>query len=145
MRKSAPLFCALLLSLSARRAWIEIAVRLYFLLAFFCHFAACAVAFKLGQLNLVFHKSHPEPRFHHVRCAVIANTFLNVKIIPVFVCNGQNRIVRTFFFGIAYCNNGFRRFIRQIKVSAQLIFWVQLPFPLNRACHKQRTPAGIIH
>ena len=25
MRKSAPLFCALLLSLSARRAWIEIA------------------------------------------------------------------------------------------------------------------------
>lgn len=26
MRKSAPLFCALLLSLSARRAWIEIAV-----------------------------------------------------------------------------------------------------------------------
>ena len=27
MRKSAPLFCALLLSLSARRAWIEISVR----------------------------------------------------------------------------------------------------------------------
>ena len=27
MRKSAPLFCALLLSLSARRAWIEIAQR----------------------------------------------------------------------------------------------------------------------
>ena len=26
MRKSAPLFCALLLSLSARRAWIEIGV-----------------------------------------------------------------------------------------------------------------------
>ena len=26
MRKSAPLFCALLLSLSARRAWIEIRV-----------------------------------------------------------------------------------------------------------------------
>ena len=26
MRKSAPLFCALLLSLSARRAWIEILV-----------------------------------------------------------------------------------------------------------------------
>lgn len=26
MRKSAPLFCALLLSLSARRAWIEIAL-----------------------------------------------------------------------------------------------------------------------
>lgn len=27
MRKSAPLFCALLLSLSARRAWIEIKVQ----------------------------------------------------------------------------------------------------------------------
>ena len=26
MRKSAPLFCALLLSLSARRAWIEISI-----------------------------------------------------------------------------------------------------------------------
>ena len=30
MRKSAPLFCALLLSLSARRAWIEICLRLTF-------------------------------------------------------------------------------------------------------------------
>ena len=29
MRKSAPLFCALLLSLSARRAWIEILQGLY--------------------------------------------------------------------------------------------------------------------
>ena len=30
MRKSAPLFCALLLSLSARRAWIEMCLRLMF-------------------------------------------------------------------------------------------------------------------
>ena len=33
MRKSAPLFCALLLSLSARRAWIEISIR--------CRFRQC--------------------------------------------------------------------------------------------------------
>ena len=34
MRKSAPLFCALLLSLSARRAWIEIILLVYFFLCF---------------------------------------------------------------------------------------------------------------
>ena len=35
MRKSAPLFCALLLSLSARRAWIEIAAIRLAVLAYY--------------------------------------------------------------------------------------------------------------